>query len=98
MTGSESARWIKLLSADLDNVRAAMAFALAQPNVEPALRLATEMYDFAIQRGFQSECRQWIDTAVPHATDDGKIGFAKCRALIAGGQHRRQLMRLASGR
>ncbi len=85
LDGSESVRWIKQLSADLDNIRAAMSFALEQPNAEPALRLAAEMYDFAIQRGFQSECRHWIDTALPNASDEGETGYTKCRALIAAG-------------
>jgi non-specific serine/threonine protein kinase len=46
LIGPDQAAWLSRLDAELGNLRAAIAFSLAQPDPEPGLRLAASLRDF----------------------------------------------------
>jgi len=65
LKGPEQAQWIDRAEADLDNIRAAAALALAG-GVDPfiAVKLAVAMQRLWILRGYCTEGRKLIDTAL----------------------------------
>src|SRR5262245_56270343 len=61
LRGSEQVDWLARLEADHDNVRAAMAWGLAQPAPdETALRLAGSLAWFWFSRAHVAEARRWL--------------------------------------
>ncbi|MBA3450915.1 MAG: response regulator transcription factor, partial [Chloroflexia bacterium] len=75
------------LSADLPNLRAAFAWALARGNAEAVLRVAAALYPFWNFRGHLSEGRRWLEAvlaAAPAGTTtaiDGLLAIAGLAAL-----------------
>lgn len=65
MMGPDQAEWIQRIEADLDNVRAATAFALAG-GVDPVIvvKLAVAMQGFWILRGYATEGRNVVRAAL----------------------------------
>jgi non-specific serine/threonine protein kinase len=55
--------WLNRLEGDLDNLRAALGWAL-EHNLEAALRLAAALFWFWQNRGYVNEGRQWLQRAV----------------------------------
>jgi predicted ATPase/class 3 adenylate cyclase/DNA-binding CsgD family transcriptional regulator len=56
LRGSEELRWLDRIEAEFDNIRAALAFSIADPDgAEPGLRLATELKWFCYMRGHSGE-------------------------------------------
>ena len=56
LRGPDESRWLDQVEAELDNVRAALAFCLADPaSAEPGLRLATGLKWFCYMRGHSGE-------------------------------------------
>ena len=53
--------WYRRLEAELDNLRAAMAWALEQGQSELAVRIATALSKFWWTRGYRREGLQWLD-------------------------------------
>ena len=51
----DQAEWLDRLDAELDNLRAALAFSLTQPDPEPGLRLAASLYLYWVARGHAAE-------------------------------------------
>ncbi|HJW51749.1 MAG TPA: tetratricopeptide repeat protein [Burkholderiaceae bacterium] len=65
MEGSEQAEWVQRVEADIDNVRSAMSFALdgsADPFI--AVKMAVEMMQFWMLRGYSTEGRQLVRRAL----------------------------------
>jgi predicted ATPase/class 3 adenylate cyclase/DNA-binding CsgD family transcriptional regulator len=56
LRGPDEARWLDRVEAEFDNIRAALAFSIADPgSAEPGLRLATELKWFCYMRGHSGE-------------------------------------------
>jgi predicted ATPase/class 3 adenylate cyclase/DNA-binding CsgD family transcriptional regulator len=55
LIGPDQATWLDRLDAELGNLRAAIAFSLAQPDPEPGLRLAASLREFWRARGHAAE-------------------------------------------
>ena len=56
LRGPEDHRWLDRIEADFDNIRAAMAFSIADPDsAEPGLRLAAALRTFVFARGHSGE-------------------------------------------
>jgi non-specific serine/threonine protein kinase len=67
--GPEKTVWFDRLEAELPNLRAALAWFLAQGDAERGLRLAVALEWFWSSRGYLREARQWLETflAIPTA-------------------------------
>ncbi len=56
LRGPDEPRWLDKIEADFDNVRAALAFSIADPgSAEPGLRLAAGLRTFVFSRGHSGE-------------------------------------------
>ena len=56
LPGPDEARWLDRIEVEFDNIRAALAFSIADPDsAEPGLRLATGLRSFAYMRGHSGE-------------------------------------------
>jgi predicted ATPase/class 3 adenylate cyclase len=65
LEGSEMLHWLDLLEAELDNIRAALEWALER-NPEAALQLAANLQWFWQSRGSLSEGRRWLRESLAH--------------------------------
>ena len=82
LRGPDAARCLLELEQELDNVRAALAFALEVDEVELGLALASELYRFWIAHGRASEGRRWLDELLARAetASSAVVGTALHRA------------------
>jgi predicted ATPase/class 3 adenylate cyclase/DNA-binding CsgD family transcriptional regulator len=56
LRGPDEDRWLDMIEADFDNIRAALAFSIADPgSAEPGLRLAAGLRAFVFARGHSGE-------------------------------------------
>jgi len=56
LRGPDEPRWLDLIEAEFDNIRAALAFSIADPgSAEPGLRLAAGLRAFVFSRGHSGE-------------------------------------------
>ncbi len=62
ISGTAPRAWLDRLESELDNLRAAMVWALGAQPLD-ALRIAARMEDFWATRGRYSEGRQWLERA-----------------------------------
>jgi predicted ATPase/DNA-binding SARP family transcriptional activator len=62
--GRAQCEWLDRLDVDHDNVRSALAWSVAAPDAELALRLCTAMRDYWRSRGHLSEGRRWLEEAL----------------------------------
>jgi predicted ATPase/class 3 adenylate cyclase len=85
MQGPEQAEWIQRLEADIDNLRAAAARALAG-EVDPfiAVKMAVSLQQFWILRGYATEGRKLIRTALK-VDAIASSDLAQAWALYIGG-------------
>jgi non-specific serine/threonine protein kinase len=75
LSGSDQARWLTVLQSENDNLRAALSWSLGEKhNMELGVRLAAALWPFWFARGYLSEGRRWLESAVsvggraaPHA-------------------------------
>ena len=61
---AEQIEWLKRLDAEHENLRAALAWALARPSAEPVLRLAGCLWTFWFVRSYWLEGAKWLDQAL----------------------------------
>jgi len=85
LRGAEQAEWIRRLEADLDNLRAAIALALAGA-VDPVLAVKFELWlmRFRVLRGYSTEGRNNIRAALALPALQGPT-VARAHALYVGG-------------
>jgi predicted ATPase len=84
LTGQAQQRWLDVLSAEHDNLRAALVWAQGSGDVETALRLAAALWRFWQMRGHLREGRERLSSVLelPEAADHPE---AQARALEAAG-------------
>ncbi|HZG68230.1 MAG TPA: tetratricopeptide repeat protein [Herpetosiphonaceae bacterium] len=56
--------WIERVERDLDNIRAALNWALQTGTSDLALRLACGLWQFWLQRGYWGEGRRWLEAGL----------------------------------
>ena len=62
------------LDAEVDNLRAAMAWFLEAGEPEAGLRLASALWDFCHARGYYEEGRAWLEDALSKSGDPPRCG------------------------
>jgi predicted ATPase/DNA-binding SARP family transcriptional activator len=85
LDGPDQEAWLDLLEADLENIRAGLEWALAQPGASHALRLAGALATFWQVRGHASLGRRWLDAALG-AAGPGADPRLRAIALDGAGQ------------
>jgi predicted ATPase/Flp pilus assembly protein TadD len=75
--------YLNLIELDLDNMRAALSWALAGNHLEPMMEQAASMELYWRLRGHMSEGRHWLNEALEHSPNPHSEVRAK--ALIASG-------------
>jgi non-specific serine/threonine protein kinase len=81
LLGGEQAHWLRRLDAELDNLRAALAWAIDADQAELALRLASALSEFWDARGLWAEGRRWLECALGGVTSDR----IRAKALLIAG-------------
>jgi predicted ATPase/class 3 adenylate cyclase len=76
--------WLDRLELELDNFRAALDWALAQPDLELGLRLGAALWRVWQMRGHLGEGREWLDRLVKRARSSGLIDPALLMAAFEG--------------
>jgi predicted ATPase/DNA-binding CsgD family transcriptional regulator len=64
LRGRDQITWLSRLEAEHDNLRAAMAWALAQGDADLALKLTGGLHWFWFQHGHWAEGRHWLERAL----------------------------------
>jgi predicted ATPase/class 3 adenylate cyclase/DNA-binding CsgD family transcriptional regulator len=83
LRGPDEAVWLDQLQAEFDNIRAALAFSVADPDsAEPGLRLAAGLHWFCNMRGYGGEVLQALN-ALLERPDARMPTQARARALTA---------------
>ncbi len=84
LEGPEQAFWLWRVETELDNLRAAMALALAE-GVDPviAVKLAVAMQSFWLLRGYVTEGRRYVKAALAMPAVESS-SLAKAHALYVG--------------
>ena len=85
LAGPDQAAWLDRLDAELDNLRAAIAFSLTQPDPEPGLRLAASLRVFWRIRGHAAEGASMLQALLDAPAAQGPT-LARARALRAAAQ------------
>ena len=77
LMGPDQAPWVERLESELDNIRAALQWALQQPGEDTALRLSTALYQFWQGQGLLSEGRKWLEAALSSSINASDLLAAK---------------------
>ena len=81
--GPDEARWLDRIEVEFDNVRAALAFSIADPgSAEPGLRLAAGLRSFAYMRGHGGEVLEALGALIGRP-DSRQSARSLARALAA---------------
>ena len=84
LRGPDEAAWLDRLEAEFDNIRAALAYSLADPgSAEPGLRLAAGLHRFCNMRGHGGEILEAL-TVLLDRPDARSPTRARARALTVG--------------
>ena len=76
--GPDQARWLTRLEAEHDNIRAALSFSLGEGGeAGSGVRLAAALTDFWFARGYLSEGRRWLESAVSRTGPATTLARAK---------------------
>ena len=95
LLGARQGAWYERLEADLNNLRAALAWSLGHREAELIARLAASVLPFWISRSHANEGLRWLDTALEHrnrlsSPTLAKVLFAKGNLLLELGADHRQ--------
>ena len=86
LRGPQQQQWRDALEADLDNLRAALAWTLAsrpiRQDADTGLLLVGALWYFWFQRGLTGEARRWLSRALDAAPSRGR---ARAQALLGAG-------------
>jgi predicted ATPase/class 3 adenylate cyclase/DNA-binding CsgD family transcriptional regulator/tetratricopeptide (TPR) repeat protein len=83
LRGPDERRWLDKIEAEFDNIRAALAFSIADPeSAEPGLRLATELKWFCYMRGHSGEIIEALSVLLARP-DARQPTRCRARALAA---------------
>ncbi len=82
LAGPAQVAWLARLDREQDNVRAAMAWALAAPRLDIAARLGWALHIFWAMRGHHREGRRWLEAALARG---GLPPAEEARAVAAVG-------------
>lgn len=83
LRGAEQASALPLLDRELDNLRAALAWASQSNNIQAELRLASHLWRYWRVRSYFSEGRRWLENALNRGQDAPANLCA--RALLGAG-------------
>ena len=83
LTGADQQQWFDRLQLEHDNLRAALAWSIAEKDSQSALRLGGALYRFWATQGHYEEGRRWLDTAL--ALDSGDPSSPRGHALLGAG-------------
>lgn len=90
LRGPAQATWLDRLERDYDNVRAAMAWALARGEAEHGLRMTFSLFYFFRKRGRLREGQRWMQTflallpdVAPSASEPDATSSVTARASLA---------------
>jgi predicted ATPase/DNA-binding SARP family transcriptional activator len=88
LAGPEAAFWLQHLDADRENVRAAIAYSLADGEPETALRICAGVYRYWIARGNLREGRQFTNESLAGAVGDAEVRMSALNGagVMAGEQ------------
>ena len=76
--GPDQARWLTRLEAEHDNIRAALSFSLGEGgDAGSGVRLAAALWPFWFARGYLSEGRRWLESAVSRTGPATTLARAK---------------------
>jgi predicted ATPase/class 3 adenylate cyclase len=90
LLGDDRAAWVRSLSDDQPNFRAALEWTLARPDPDTALRLAGALWRFWHAHGDLGEGRTWLERAIrcrgadPSAHRAKALGGAVALAAVSG--------------
>ena len=84
LKGARQIEWLARLEREHENQRAALAWLIEQQEAELALRYCGALWWFWRLRGYWSEARRWLETALELA-QTGEATRARARALCAAG-------------
>jgi predicted ATPase len=79
LRGADQPVWLERLSAEHDNLRAALEYSLAQGSAETAAEMASALYPFWDLRGHYTEGRRWLTRVL---AAPGISERARTRALM----------------
>jgi len=83
LRGPDEHRWLDQIQAEFDNIRAALAFSITDPDsAEPGLRLATELKWFCYMRGHSGEIIEALSVLLARP-DARQPTRCRARALAA---------------
>ena len=83
--GRDQSAWLEQLDVEQDNLRAALAWSLDEPQAsEPALQLCGLLEQFWLRQAQSREGRKWCDAAVARAGATGKTAIYAQAVLAAG--------------
>jgi non-specific serine/threonine protein kinase len=79
LVGRDQVRWFSRLETELDNLRAALAWAIERRDAETALLMASALQRYWTTQGYGSEGRRWLEQAL--ATDVVATPGVRAKAL-----------------
>jgi len=82
LVAADQATWLNLLDAELDNLRSAIAFSLAQTDPEPGLRLAGSLRVYWLARGHAAEAADALQALLDMPAAE-RTTLPRARALAA---------------
>jgi predicted ATPase/class 3 adenylate cyclase len=85
LTGATAGLWLDRLETDHDNLRAALAWAIAEQDLDIALRLIAALWRFWQLRGHLHEARRRVETVLGLPGVDAAPALLRTRALGAAG-------------
>jgi predicted ATPase/DNA-binding SARP family transcriptional activator len=84
LVGTEMAAWLEQFEAEKENLRSALAWVLAEGEVEGGLQLVAALWWYWYTRGYFSEGRAWLAQALTR--DERAVpGEARAKALSGAG-------------
>jgi non-specific serine/threonine protein kinase len=87
--GPEQLTWLNRLESELDNVRAALGWALGSGQAESAMRLAGALWLFWVRYGYVHEGHAWLKQAL--AADGSASPAVRAQTMIRAGMASRWL-------